>query len=65
MKKILLIFLLIIPFNVDSIVYQFTPKYASIKKNKAYSRYNASYEAEIEWIYQKKNLKEIEQIVTQ
>ena len=56
MKKVLLIFLLIIPFNVDSIVYQFTPKYASIKKNKAYSRYNASYEAEIEWIYQKKNL---------
>ena len=37
-------------------IYTFTPKYASIKKEKAYSRHNASFDAPIEWIYQKKNL---------
>ena len=57
MKKIFFIFLLlIIPINLYSRDYTFTPRYASIKKEKAYSRYNASFDAPIEWIYQKKNL---------
>ena len=56
MKKIFFIFLLILPINVHSIIYPITPKYASIKKEKAYSRHNASFDADIEWIYQKKNL---------
>ena len=56
MKKIFIIFLLILPINVHSIIYPITPKYASIKKEKAYSRYNASFDAPLEFIYQKKNL---------
>jgi SH3-like domain-containing protein len=57
MKKIFFIFLLlIIPINLYSRDYTFTPRYASIKKEKAYSRYNASFDAPLEWIYQKKNL---------
>ena len=57
MKKIFFILLLlIIPINLYSRDYTFTPKYASIKKEKAYSRHNASFDAPLEWIYQKKNL---------
>ena len=57
MKKIFFIFLLlIIPINLYSRDFTFTPKYASIKKEKAYSRHNASFDAPLEWIYQKKNL---------
>ena len=56
MKKIFFIFLLILPINVHSIIYPITPEYASIKKEKAYSRHNASFDAPLEWIYQKKNL---------
>ena len=56
MKKLLFIFFLIVPINVYSIIYNFEPKYASIKKERAYSRHNASFDAPLEWIYQKKNL---------
>ena len=57
MKEIFFILLLlIVPINLYSRDYTFTPKYASIKKEKAYSRYNASFDAPLEWIYQKKNL---------
>ena len=57
MKKIFFILLLlIIPINLYSRDFTFTPKYASIKKEKAYSRHNASFDAPLEWIYQKKNL---------
>ena len=57
MKKIFFILLLlIIPINLYSRDYTFTPKYASIKKEKTYSRHNASFDAPLEWIYQKKNL---------
>ena len=57
MKKIFFIFLLlIIPINLYSRDYTFTPKYASIKKEKTYSRHNASFDAPLEWIYQKENL---------
>ena len=56
MKKIFFIFLLILPINVHSIIYPITPKYASIKKERAYSRHNASFDAPLEFIYQKKNL---------
>ena len=57
MKKIFFIFLLlIIPINLYSRDFTFTPKYASIKKEKAYSRHNASFDAPLEWIYQKENL---------
>ena len=57
MKKIFFILLfLIVPINVYSIIYTFTPKYSSIKKEKANSRHNASFDAPLEWIYQKKNL---------
>ena len=57
MKKIFFVLLLlIIPINLYSRDYTFTPKYASIKKEKAYSRHNASFDAPLEWIYQKKNL---------
>ena len=56
MKKILFIFFLIIPVNVYSIIYPIEPKYASLKKDKVYLRYNASFNAPIKFIYQKKNL---------
>ena len=57
MKEIFFILLLlVIPINLYSRDYTFTPKYASIKKEKAYSRHNASFDAPLEWIYQKKNL---------
>jgi len=56
MKIIFIILLLILPINVHSIIYTFTPKYVSIKKEKTFSRHNASFDAGIEWIYQKKNL---------
>ena len=57
MKKIFFILLLlVIPINLYSRDYTFTPKYASIKKEKAYSRHNASFDAPLEGIYQKKNL---------
>jgi len=56
MKKIFFMFLLILPINVHSIIYPITPKYASIKKERAYSRHNASFDAPLEFIYQKKNL---------
>tara|TARA_Y100000590_G_C15334748_1_gene869110 strand:+ start:44 stop:499 length:456 start_codon:yes stop_codon:yes gene_type:complete len=56
MKKIFFIIILILPINLHSLVYPITPKYASIKKEKAYSRHNASFDAPIEYIYQKKYL---------
>ena len=57
MKEIFFILLLlVIPINLYSRDYTFTPKYASIKKEKTYSRHNASFDAPLEWIYQKKNL---------
>ena len=57
MKKIFFILLfLIVPINVYSIIYPITPKYASIKKEKANARHNASFEAPLEWIYQKKKI---------
>ena len=57
MKKIFFILLLlVIPINLYSRDYTFTPKYASIKKEKTYSRHNASFDAPLEWIYQKENL---------
>ena len=57
MKEIFFILLLlIVPINLYSRDYTFTPKYASIKKEKTYSRHNASFDAPLEWIYQKKNL---------
>ena len=57
MKEIFFILLLLIdPINLYSRDYTFTPKYASIKKEKTYSRHNASFDAPLEWIYQKKNL---------
>ena len=57
MKKIFFILLLlVIPINLYSRDYTFTPKYASIKKEKAYSRHNASFDAPLEWIYKKKKL---------
>ena len=51
-----ILLLLIIPINLYSRDYTFTPKYASIKKEKTYSRHNASFDAPLEWIYQKENL---------
>ena len=57
MKEIFFILLLlIVPINLYSRDYTFTPKYASIKKEKTYSRHNASFDAPLEWIYQKENL---------
>ena len=49
MKIIFIILLLILPINVHSIIYTFTPKYASIKKEKVFSRHNASFDAGLEW----------------
>ena len=56
MKKIFFIFLLILPINVYSIIYPIEPKYASLKKDRVYLRWNASFDAPIKFIYQKKNL---------
>ena len=57
MKEIFFILLLlIVPINLYSRDYTFTPEYASIKKEKTYSRHNASFDAPLEWIYQKENL---------
>ena len=57
MKEIFFILLLlIVPINLYSRDYTFTTKYASVKKEKTYSRHNASFDAPLEWIYQKKNL---------
>ena len=57
MKEIFFILLLlIVPINLYSRDYTFTPKYASIKKEKTYSRHNASFDAPREWIYQIENL---------
>ena len=56
MKKIFFIFLLILPINVYSIIYPIEPRYASLKKDRVYLRYNASFDAPIKFIYQKKNL---------
>ena len=56
MKKIIFIFFLIFTSKVQSIIYPIEPKYASLKKDKVYLRWNASFEAPIKFIYQKKNL---------
>ena len=56
MKKIFFILFLIIPINVHSIIYHIEPKYASLKKDRVYLRWNASFDAPIKFIYQKKNL---------
>ena len=56
MKKIFFILLLIFPTNINSIVYDFEPRYISLKKDKTFARHNASFDAGIKYIYQKKNL---------
>ena len=56
MKKIFFILFLIIPINAYSIIYPIEPKYASLKKDRVYLRWNASFDAPIMFIYQKKNL---------
>ena len=56
MKKIFFILFLIIPINVHSIIYPIEPKYASLKKDRVYSRWNASFDAQVKFVYQKKNL---------
>tara|TARA_Y100000310_G_scaffold227260_1_gene229469 strand:- start:245 stop:700 length:456 start_codon:yes stop_codon:yes gene_type:complete len=56
MKKIFFILFLIMPINVYSIIYPIEPKYASLKKDRVYLRWNASFDAPIKFIYQKKNL---------
>ena len=56
MKKIIFIFFLIFTSKVQSIIYPIEPKYASLKKDRVYLRWNASFEAPIKFIYQKKNL---------
>ena len=55
MKKFV-IFLLLIFFSleVSALVYPIKPRYASIKKDKAYARYNASFDAKIRYLYQRK-----------
>ena len=55
-KLIIFLFFWLFVFNVHAIIYPITPKYASIKKDKAYLRYNASFEAEIRYVYNKKGL---------
>ena len=56
-KKIIILFsLFLFTFNVHSLIYPIPPKYASIKKDKAYLRYNASFQAPISHIYSKKGL---------
>jgi len=55
-KTIILFLLLLFTINVHSLIYPITPKYASIKKNKTYLRYNASFRAPISHIYNKKGL---------
>ena len=56
MKKIFFIYILILPLNLYSLIYPIEPKYASLKKDKVYLRWNASFNAPIRYIYQKKNL---------
>ena len=56
MKKIFFIFCLILPLNVNSIIYPIEPKYVSLTKDRVYLRFNASFDAPIKFIYQKKNL---------
>jgi len=57
MKKIIL-FILFVLFstNAFSIIYPITPKYVSLKKNIVNLRWNASLDAPIHFIYQKKGL---------
>ena len=55
-KTIILFLLLLFTINVHSLIYPITPKYASLKKNKTYLRYNASFQAPISHIYNKKGL---------
>ena len=56
-KKIIILFsLFLFTFNAHSLIYPIPPKYASIKKDKAYLRYNASFQAPISHIYSKKGL---------
>ena len=57
MKKIIIfIFFVLFSTDVFSIIYPITPKYVSLKKNKVNLRYNASLEAPIKFLYQKKGL---------
>ena len=57
MKKIFIFFLfLFIPIQSFSIIYPIEPKYVSLKKNKVFSRWNASFEAPIRYVYHKKGL---------
>ena len=56
MKKIFFILFSIISINAYSIIYPIEPKYASLKKDRVYLRWNASFDAPIKFIYQKKNL---------
>ena len=56
-KKIIILFsLFLFTFNAHSLIYPIPPKYASIKKDKAYLRYIASFQAPISHIYSKKGL---------
>ena len=57
MKKIFIFFFfLFIPIQSFSIIYPIEPKYVSLKKNKVFSRWNASFEAPIRYVYHKKGL---------
>ena len=57
MKKIILaIFLIFFSSKIHSIIYPIEPKYASLKKDRVFARKNASFHAQIKYIYQKKNL---------
>ena len=57
MKKIILfIFFVLFSTNAFSIIYPITPKYVSLKKNIVNLRWNASLDAPIHFIYQKKGL---------
>ena len=54
-KIILLIFFSILPINCFSVNYWTESKYASLKKEKVYARWNASFHAKPRYIYQKKH----------
>tara|TARA_B100000029_G_scaffold492377_1_gene553607 strand:+ start:37243 stop:37698 length:456 start_codon:yes stop_codon:yes gene_type:complete len=56
MKYFLLIYLFFLSINLEAIIYPITPKYASLKKEKTFARFNASFDADVKFIYKKKNL---------
>ncbi|PPR41429.1 MAG: hypothetical protein CFH24_00606, partial [Alphaproteobacteria bacterium MarineAlpha6_Bin2] len=57
MKKIIIFtFFVLFSTNVFSIIYPITPKYVSLKKNEVNARVNASFDAPLKFLYQKKGL---------